>query len=44
MDDFFLFTRAISADEVNAIMNGQLIAVEPQDKLTTTWGIIKAKQ
>lgn len=44
MDDFFLFTRAISADEVNAIKNGQLIAVEPQDKLTTTWGIIKAKQ
>ena len=44
MDDFFLFTRALSADEVNAIKNGQLIAVEPQDKLTTTWSVIKAKQ
>ena len=41
IDDFFLFDRALANDEVSAIMDGQLISVEPRDKLTTTWGLLK---
>ena len=44
IDDFFLFNRALSADEVSDIMEGLLIAVEPQDKLATTWGNLKTKR
>ncbi len=44
IDDFFAFNRALSKDEVNDIMGGLLISVEPRDKLTTTWGILKTKR
>lgn len=41
MDEFFLFGRAITADEIKEIINGDFLSVEPQDKLTTTWGTVK---
>ncbi len=41
VDDFFVFDRGLSTDEVSDIMAGLLISVEPQDKLTTTWGTLK---
>ena len=44
IDDFFLFNRALSKDEVSDIMGGLLISVEPRDKLTTTWGLLKTKR
>lgn len=44
MDDFFLFNRALSGSEVKDIMAGQLISVEPHDKLATTWGLLKTKR
>ena len=44
IDDFFVFNRALSTDEVSDIMEGLLISVEPQDKLTTTWGILKTQR
>lgn len=44
LDDFFVFERALSTDEVSDIMEGLLISVEPQDKLTTTWGTLKTQR
>ena len=44
IDDFFLFNRALGDSEVKSIMDGQLISVEPRDKLSTTWGLLKAKR
>lgn len=41
LDEYYLFNRGISADEVMDVMNGALLAVEPEGKLTTTWGDIK---
>ncbi len=42
LDEYYIFGRALSADEIMSAMNGELLAVEPADKLTTTWGSIKA--
>lgn len=41
IDDFFLFNRALGSSEVEEVMNGLLTSVEPQNKLTTTWGLLK---
>ena len=45
MDDFNLWKRGLSAEEVNDIMNNglgvTLTAVEAQGKLATTWGRLK---
>lgn len=43
MDEFFLFHRAISAEEVETLAKGitNPFAVEPTDKLSITWGQIK---
>ena len=43
LDDYFIFARAVSADEIQNIMAGGFVTpVEPKDKLTTTWGNIKS--
>ena len=44
MDEFFLFHRAFSKDEVESLANarGNPFAVEPADKLSITWGKIKS--
>ena len=43
LDDYFIFNRAVSADEINNIMGGGCVTpVEPQSKLTTPWGSIKS--
>ena len=43
LDDLYIFNRAISVDEIVGIKDGQLLPVEPKDKLTTTWGNLKLK-
>lgn len=44
MDEFLLFHRAISAEEVETLAKGTTdpFAVEPADKLSITWGKIKS--
>ena len=43
IDEFAFYTRALSEDEINADMNkGVLFAVDPAEKLSTTWANIKA--
>ena len=41
LDEFFLFARAISKEEVKEIMNDDFLAVKSLDKLSVTWGEIK---
>ena len=42
LDEYYIFGRALPADEVLDVMNGTFTAVEPAEKLTTTWGSIKS--
>ena len=42
MDEFYIFARALSEDEIKEVMDGELLSVEPADKLATTWGSIKS--
>ena len=44
LDEFLLFHRALTEKEVERLAKGQSdpFAVEPADKLTTTWGEIKS--
>ena len=44
MDDFIIYKRALSQDEINAVMLGgppEAASVSPKDNLTSTWGGIK---
>lgn len=43
LDDLYIFNRAISADEIVEVKDGELLPVEPKEKLTTTWGNLKLK-
>ena len=44
IDDLYIYDRALDADEVADVMDGNLLPVEPQDKLSTTWGQLKARR
>jgi hypothetical protein len=41
MDEFGLYDRALTAKEVSLDAKGTFLSVEPQAKLTTTWGRLK---
>ena len=41
MDEFGLYTRALSEQEVKLDAKGQFLSVEPETKLTTIWGHLK---
>ena len=43
IDDAAVWRRALSQDEIKAIMNTGITAVSPLDKAATTWGNIKRK-
>lgn len=44
LDEYYIFARALPQDEIMDVMNGVLLAVEPEDKLATTWGSIKSNK
>ena len=44
IDDLYVYDRALDADEVSDVMDGNLLPVEPQDKLSTTWGQLKTRR
>ena len=44
IDDLYVYDRALDAGEVGDIMDGKLLPVEPEDKLTTTWGQMKIRR
>jgi hypothetical protein len=41
MDDVFVFDRVLSQAEIEGLMSGFSLAVEPESKLTTTWGSLR---
>ena len=41
MDEFQLYDRALTKKEMEAVFKGIFLSVEPQAKLTTTWGRLK---
>ena len=41
IDDLYVYDRALTAKEVVEVMDGSLLPVEPEDKLSTTWGQLK---
>ncbi|MDA1191388.1 MAG: LamG domain-containing protein [Candidatus Poribacteria bacterium] len=41
VDDFILYERALSPDEIARDMNGEVLAVHPQGKLATRWASLK---
>lgn len=43
LDEYYIFSRALSKAEINKVKDGEYLAVEPTDKLATTWGDIKAR-
>lgn len=43
IDDAAIWSRALSEDEINQAMGGELLAVTAKDKVTTTWGNIKQR-
>jgi hypothetical protein len=44
LDDLYVYNRALDADEISEVMEGDLLPVEPKDKLTTTWGKMKTRR
>lgn len=42
IDEVFVFSRIITEAEIEEIMSGDFLPVEPAEKLATTWGSIKA--
>ena len=44
LDDLYVYDRALDADEVEDVMDGKLLPVEPENKLATTWGQMKTRR
>ena len=44
MDEFQLYDRPLTEEEVALDAKGELLSVEPQAKLTTTWGSLKTSR
>ncbi len=41
IDDLYVYNRALSGKEVVSVMEGGLLPVEPDNKISTTWGQLK---
>ena len=44
LDDLYIYERALDADEIEDVMDGKLLPVEPEDKLATTWAQMKTRR
>ena len=44
LDEFFLFGKAVTPQEIKEIMDGDFLAVKPLGKLPIAWGAIKSNQ
>ena len=43
IDEFYIFSRALTADEVTAVMDDEFLSVEAAGKATTTWARVKSQ-
>lgn len=41
IDEVAIFSRALDVNEIKQVMNGNLLAVSPKEKLPTTWASLK---
>ena len=41
LDEYFIFSRALSADEINAVMTGAFTSVDPKGKAAISWAGVK---
>ncbi|MFC1716229.1 LamG domain-containing protein [Candidatus Poribacteria bacterium] len=44
LDDFVMYSRVLTADEIRGIMDGNILPVEISGKLATTWASIKSEK
>ena len=44
IDELYVYDRALDDEEVSGVMEGDLLPVEPQEKLATTWGKMKTRR
>ena len=44
IDELYVYNRALNEKELSDVMDGDLLPVEAQDKLTTTWGQLKTQR
>ncbi|MDE0481124.1 MAG: LamG domain-containing protein [Candidatus Poribacteria bacterium] len=44
IDELYVYDRALDEKEIASVMEGDLLPVEPQEKLTTTWGKMKTRR
>ena len=44
MDEFYMFARALSEDEIKEVMEREFLSVQPADKLATTWDSLKSRR
>ena len=44
LDELYIYNKALTEDEVNGVMEGDLLPVEPQEKLATKWGKMKTRR
>jgi hypothetical protein len=42
IDEVMVWSRALSADEVKAVVDAQVVAVQPQGRAAVLWGAVKA--
>ena len=43
IDEYYIFSRALDADEISAVMNGDFLSVDPRGKSAASWGRIKSQ-
>lgn len=44
IDELYIYNRALTEKEINDVKDGDLLPVEPQDKLSTTWAHLKSQR
>lgn len=44
LDEYYLFSRALNEDEINSVMNGEFLSVNPQGKTAVSWAGLKARR
>ena len=44
LDDFVMYSRVLTGDEIKAIMEGSILPVEIKGKLATTWASVKGAE
>ena len=44
LDEYYIFSRALDAAEIESVMNGEFLSVNPQGKTAVSWANIKARR